>query len=172
MNDHKFKKWAVFILANLPELIAGTALIITLVSTGVNVFTRYVLKFTYYWYSDVTVLAFGWMVFPGAAAAYKRHMHFGIDMLVNKLPGKAHAVYMVLFRMLLLVILALIFYSSLLLTAKVAGKQFPTILLSYKYFDASIVAGFGLMIIYGAIDLVKDFRAMLLCFKGTEASDT
>lgn len=159
------KKWIRRFIVYLPEYIASVALVTTIVATGINVFTRYILKFTYFWYSDILVLAFGWMVCTGAAAAYRRHMHFGIDMLVNRLPDKVKLVFQVFLNILLCLIIALVLYSGILLTHNVYGKQLPTILLSYKWYDSSIIVGFGYMLIYACIDVVKSFSAALHAIK-------
>jgi len=153
--DNKTKRnWILDFFIYLPEIIAGIALVLTIAVTGVNVFTRYILKFTFFWYTDVTVLAFGWLVFMGCAAAYRRHMHFGIDILVNTFPKKMRAVFDVIMNLVFIAIVALTFYASWVLTKKLSGKQFPTILLSYKWYDAAMVAGFGLMTIYAIRDFV------------------
>lgn len=168
-NSGTGKLWKTAFI-NMPEIIAGIALTVTLIATGVNVFTRYIFKFTYFWYTDVTILAFGWLVFSGAAAAFRRHMHFGIDILVNLLPRKGRAVFDVLLCLIITTIMALVLYSSIMLTSKVAGKQFPTILLNYKWFDASMIFGFGLMTIYSIIDMIKAAKKMVLTLKNAEVN--
>lgn len=158
-------RWLKRGIVYFPEIIAGAALSVTLGATGINVFTRYLLKHTFFWYTDVTVLAFGWLVFMGAAASYRRHMHFGIDMLVNKLPRKARSVFQIFLTILITVILFIILCSGIVLTSKVSGKQFPTIMLSYKWYDSSMIAGFTLMVIYSLLDLHKDIKAAIICFR-------
>lgn len=165
MGKNKSIKWLRRIAIYFPEYIASVALLVTLLATGINVFSRYVLKYTFFWYSDLTVLAFGWMVACGTAAAYRRHMHFGIDILVSKLPKKARAIFQIFITLLISVIMALVFYSCVLLTKNVSGKQFPTILLNYRWYDVSFVVGFGLMFIYSMIDLVKEIKTAVCLLK-------
>ena len=54
MDNYIKNKWLRRLIVYLPEYIASIALLITLLSTGINVFTRYVLRFTFFWYTDIT----------------------------------------------------------------------------------------------------------------------
>ncbi len=171
MDNYIKNKWLRRLIVYLPEYIASIALLITLLSTGINVFTRYVLRFTFFWYTDITILAFAWMVFCGVAAAYRRHRHFGVDMLVNTFPEKFRVWFIVFMNIILTVIIILVAYSGYLLTKKVRGKQLPTILLSYKWYDASIVFGFGLMTIYSIIDIIKSIKHAISVCSGKTVSE-
>lgn len=165
VNNYIKNRWLRNAIVYLPEIIASIALGITLTATGINVFTRYLLKYTFFWYTDVTVLAFGWLVFMGAAAAFRRHMHFGIDMLVGRLPERAKALFQIFLTLLITVIVFVIFCSGIVLTSKVSGKQFPTIMLSYKWYDSSLIVGFALMFVYSLRDLANDIIAMIRLLK-------
>jgi TRAP-type transport system small permease protein len=44
------------------------------------------------WAGEVASLAFAWVVFFGAAACVKYHMHPTIDLLVNRLPARLRVV--------------------------------------------------------------------------------
>lgn len=55
------------------ELYLGSVFIsITILVVIMNVFTRYVLKFTYFWAEEVAVGCFVWTIFLGTAAAYRK----------------------------------------------------------------------------------------------------
>ena len=148
------------VLVNIPEIIAGIALIVAVGATGINVFTRYVLKFTYFWYTDITVLAFFWLTFMSCAAAYRRKMHYGIDVIYNKLGIKGKAIFMVCVRLVILVILALVFYCIFLLVVNLRGKWLPTMRWSYIYCYIPMVLGFIHMTVYSLVFLVQDIIAL------------
>lgn len=71
---------------NIEEIVASLALVGVVVSTAWGVFTRYVTASPATWTAEIAGVAFCWMVFVGAAAAFKRGMHISIDMLVMALP--------------------------------------------------------------------------------------
>ena len=82
---YKIVKW---ILDYVPEIIAIVALCFAVLASAANAFSRYTFSHTFLGYDELVRIAFAWVVFPGAAAAYWRHMHFGIDLIVNMVPAK------------------------------------------------------------------------------------
>ena len=151
---------AKWILVHLPELIAGAALVLAVSLTVVNAFTRYFLSFTIKGSDEINILAFAWMVFPGCACAYREKQHYGIDLVVNSLPPKAKAIAGVIGELLSLVVLAIMFYLSIVLFNKVGTKILTATRISYKYFDAAMVVGFGLMTFYSLKALIEDIIAL------------
>lgn len=55
-----------------------------------QVFNRFVLKAPLAWSEDLAMLLFQWVAFLGAAIGVKRMRHFGIELVVKKLPEKIH----------------------------------------------------------------------------------
>ena len=55
-----------------------------------QVFNRFVLKAPLAWSEDLAMLLFQWVVFLGAAIGVRRLRHFGIDLVVKKLPARMH----------------------------------------------------------------------------------
>jgi TRAP-type C4-dicarboxylate transport system permease small subunit len=51
-----------------------------------QVFNRFVLKAPLAWSEDLAMLLFQWVAFLGAAVGVKRMRHFGIELVVRKLP--------------------------------------------------------------------------------------
>ncbi|MHC1743487.1 MAG: TRAP transporter small permease [Syntrophobacteraceae bacterium] len=62
---------------------AGMALLI-----GIQVFSRYILNHSLFWAEEVGRMCLVWITFLGATAAYRRHHHVGIDILVRRLPER------------------------------------------------------------------------------------
>lgn len=153
----KIVKW---ILVHLPELIAGAALVFAVSLTVINAFTRYFLSFTIKGSDELNIIAFGWMVFLGCASAYRQKLHYGIDLVVNSLPKEAQALVKVIAELMSFVILVIMCYLSVVLFQKVGTKILTATRISYKYFDAAMVAGFGLMAFYSLQALIEDIRAL------------
>lgn len=55
---------------------------------GYQVFSRYVLNHSLFWAEEVGRMCLVWITFLGATAAYRRHHHVGIDVLVRRLPER------------------------------------------------------------------------------------
>lgn len=151
-------KKAKWILVNLPELIAAIALTVAVTDTVVNAFTRYVLGFTYSGSSEIVSIAFVWTIFPGAAAAYKKGMHYGIDLVIMKLPPSVRRVAKVLSRLFIVVVLGIMAYLSFLLLKQVGTKKMPATYISYFWYDLPAVLSFIFMAIYSVYQLIKEIQ--------------
>ncbi len=157
MNTRAYKigKW---ILDYLPEYIALVALTLAIPISAANALSRYALKYTFPWYPEMIRVAFAWIVFPGAAAAYWRHMHFGIDLIVNLMPKSIQRLMGIFSHVFMTALLAVLTYLSIVLTAEVGVKYFPVTFLSYAYYDSAMIVGFGFMMIYSAIFTVQEIK--------------
>jgi C4-dicarboxylate transporter DctQ subunit len=57
--------------------------------TFANVIARYIFNDNILWALEVTVFLFAWLVLMGASYAVKKHIHIGVDVVINMLgPGK------------------------------------------------------------------------------------
>ena len=77
----------------LDTLVEGTCMALVLalaVVVFLQVFNRFVLKAPLAWSEDLAMLLFQWVAFLGAAIGVKRMRHFGIELVVKKLPEKIH----------------------------------------------------------------------------------
>ena len=71
------------------ELYIGSIFIsVTTLVVIMNVFTRYFLKFTYFWTEEIAVGCFVWTIFLGTAAAYREKGLIGVEAIVVLLPEK------------------------------------------------------------------------------------
>lgn len=157
MKPKKVIKW---IVTNPMEIIAAVTLVISIVITTVNALTRYILRWTWNPATDLTTLCFGYTVFCGAAAAYKRKMHYGIDLLISKLPEKVKTVVNIATHVIVLAALIYATYLSIDLVAHVGGKIMTNTKISYRWFDFSAVLGFGYMAVYELLQTLEDIKIM------------
>jgi len=141
----KAKKAILWVLQNAMEILSGLAILVCIVVTTVNALTRYLFKFTWNPGTDVVTLCFAWIVFCGAAAAYKHKMHYGFDIFVSKMPAKIRYVVRMLTHILVIVILAYATYLAFNLSTHVGGKILSNTRISYFWYDLSAVIGFGYM---------------------------
>ena len=95
------------------ELYIGSVFIaVTVIVVIMNVFTRYVLKFTFFWAEELAVGCFVWTIFLGTAAAYKEKALIGVEALVVLLPKKARDVLAFFTYLLLLILCSVMLYFS------------------------------------------------------------
>jgi TRAP-type C4-dicarboxylate transport system permease small subunit len=77
-------------LGNIVEWIAAAIVVALAIIVFLQVFNRFVLKTPLAWSEDLAMLLFQWVAFLGAAIGVKRMRHFGIELLVKKLPERIH----------------------------------------------------------------------------------
>jgi TRAP-type C4-dicarboxylate transport system permease small subunit len=81
------------VVDNLVEAVSALAVVALTVIVFLQVFNRFVLHEPLAWSEDVAMLLYQWVVFLGAALGVKRMRHFGIELVVRRLPpGLRHAV--------------------------------------------------------------------------------
>jgi TRAP-type C4-dicarboxylate transport system permease small subunit len=76
--------------SNIVEWIAAVMVVALAVVVFLQVFNRFVLKAPLAWSEDLAMLLFQWVAFLGAAIGVRRMRHFGIELVVKKLPEKVH----------------------------------------------------------------------------------
>ena len=157
----KIKKALKWILLNPMEIIAAAALIFSILISVSNGLTRYFIKYTWNPGTDVNTICFAYIVFCGSAAAYRRKMHYGIDVFVNLLPAKVRRIVDVVTHVVILAALVLATYLSVSLAMNVGGKIMPNTKISYFWYDLSAVFGFAYMALYEAhhlLQMLKDLK--------------
>ncbi|HYQ60434.1 MAG TPA: TRAP transporter small permease [Desulfatiglandales bacterium] len=113
-----------------------------------QVLNRFVLKGPWAWSEELAMLLFQWVVFLGAAVGVKRMSHFGIDLLVEELPGKSrHFVELVVPLAIGAIALTLIVEGFKLL--KLTQNQvYTTMPFSHAWATAAMPVSGLLMIVY------------------------
>ena len=71
-------------------------MIVTILLVIVNVITRKLFNYIIIWSEEIATSCFVYSVFIGAAYAYRKHQHVGVDLLVERLPaGARRAVHLI-----------------------------------------------------------------------------
>lgn len=144
------------------ELYIGSVFIaVTVIVVIMNVFTRYVLKFTFFWAEELAVGCFVWTIFLGTAAAYKEKALIGVEAFVVLLPKKARDVLAFFTYLLLLILCSVMLYFSFTYVAS-SSKITAALEVSYAYINTSIIISFALMTFYTLIFVVKSFKKAFL----------
>jgi len=150
INKEDFKE-------NFEFYIAGVFLMITVCVVIMNVFTRYVLSFTFPWAEEIPVDCFVWTIFLGAAGAFKHKMLMGVDFLFHFVKGKTKKVLEIISSALVLLIATTMCVMSFLYVSQ-SNKITAILCIPYKYINISIVIGFALITVYAFLNLVTTIR--------------
>ncbi len=127
------------VLKNLDAYIAGAMMIVTIVLVVVNVITRKLFNYIIIWSEEVATSCFVYSVFIGAAYAYRKHQHVGVDLLV--------------------VINGYITVLSVQFIQSSWIKRMPITKLPSSVVNTALVIGFGLMTIYSLVIFIKDLKS-------------
>ena len=143
----KIGKALLWLISNIEELISCSALAVMLCAVFTNVMLRYLFRAPTPWADELALICMAYVTFLGGAAAYKRNLHFGIDILVDRLPDKGKHIIRSLMTLVFIVLFAVMTKLGLDLTLN-AKKLMIYSGWSYKYMDAALPLGFASMTIY------------------------
>ena len=148
-------------IKNFEEIVGGVFLTITTLVVILNVILRYFFNTGFFWVEEVATTAFVWSVFIGCAAAYKRGMHIGIDVLTSLLPDAVQPAIEICVHLLMITINGYIFYLSIIFTKASAIKPTPVLDISSAWVSSAITVGFALMTFHAIRFLVRDISTGL-----------
>ena len=149
-------KKLTWLIANIEEIIAVIATTLMVAVVSVNVIMRYFFNNPMSWASETAVICLIWATFSGAAAAWKKNAHYGMDYLVDHIPEKARQFLRRAIMLLCIVLFIYLGYLSVVFTASVS-KVTAFFRLSYRYLDAATVFGFASMAIHSIFYFVQSF---------------
>lgn len=145
------------ILTNIEDIIASIAIAVMLISICANVMLRYLFRSPTAWADELAIICMAYVTFVGGAAAYKRNLHFGIDILIDRLPAKFQHIFRQVMTGTFMVMFAYLTYLGADFTLS-AKKVMVYSGWSYKIIDAALPLGFLSMTIYSLIFFIQSFR--------------
>ena len=106
----KIGKKILWVITHIEEIVSASALAMMLIAIFTNVVLRYFFRRPTSWADELAVIGMAYVTFVGGAAAYKRNMHFGIDILVDRLPVKGKRLLRALMTLAFIVLFAFMTY--------------------------------------------------------------
>lgn len=131
-------------LKNFDGVIAGAMMIVTILLVIVNVITRKLFNYIIIWSEEIATSCFVYSVFIGAAYAYRKHQHVGVDLLVERLPAGARRVVHLITNALLVIINGYITVLSVQFIQSSWIKRMPITKLPSSAVSTALIIGFGL----------------------------
>lgn len=147
----------LWIIRNIEELVAGTALVTMVSITTINVLCRYFFRSPIHWAEELAVICLVWSTFIGSAACFKRRAHLGMDFIIARLPYKGRRL-----AQQLLCVIQLCFFAFITVLAVnfalSAEKTTPFFHLNYFYLYIAAALGFFSMAVHSISFLVMSIR--------------
>lgn len=160
-NNLKIKNALKWIVVHPMELLGAAALAASVLISTMNALGRYMFSWVWNPSTDLNMIFFCYTVFFGAAVAYKEKKHYGVKLLVNKLPEKIRFSVEMIVHLVCIAALAYGTYLSCYLFSHVGGKALANTGISYKWYDLAAVIGLGYMCYYEIVQTVKDVKLTL-----------
>lgn len=145
------------LLTNIEEIVASVAISIMLIVICMNVMLRYFFRSPTAWADELAIICMAYVTFVGGAAAYKRNLHFGIDIVIDRLPAKFQHVFRQVMTGVFAVMFGYLTYLGLDFTLA-AKKVMIYSGWSYKILDAALPLGFLSMTIYSVYFFIMSFK--------------
>jgi TRAP-type C4-dicarboxylate transport system permease small subunit len=136
------------VLFNFEEIIAALFLSVMILVLVVNVTIRITTSHSLLWVEEITYFCFAWVVFIGAAAAYKRNMHSSIDMVIKHFPEKARTAVALVGMILTTIVCIVMIVLSFNFAIKAWSKYTPALYIRYTFIDISVTVGFTFTLIH------------------------
>lgn len=126
------------------------------------VVSRYVFNSSFTWSDEVARGILSWLIFLGAAAAYKRAELVEINLIKDALPEIGERIVRILGTVLILIFLAFIVYYGVELMSRTSRQVTFVLRLKLNYFSGAVVAGAAVMMIHGLNELANLLRGQPL----------
>ena len=159
--------WLRRSLGSLEEYFCYLLLVVLVVTTSLQVFTRYVLNAPLSWTEELARILFIWITFIGAAVIAKRSGHISIDFVTNLLPSRARRWVLVAAHAVSLAILLLLGVKGVALLRITGTSASPALGIPWAYVYAAFPVGMFLMAARYAGTLVRLLRRPVETRQGT-----
>ncbi|RCW87030.1 TRAP transporter small permease [Paracoccus lutimaris] len=144
-------------LRNWEDHVAAAALAVVFVAVSWGVMARYVSPRPAVWSGELATLGFAWIVFVGAAAGARQHLHIGVDLVTARLPQAAQRWIAIGVSLFLAVALAYIAWLAVQIGIKSYNRPTPVMRLPSSIVHVAVFVGFTSI----AVGCLRDAIRML-----------
>jgi TRAP-type C4-dicarboxylate transport system permease small subunit len=149
------------ILSNAVEWVCMALMVVLSVDLLLGVFSRYVMVRTFTWYDEIARGCFVWLTFLGAAVGVKRHAHFRLHVVVDRLSPPLRKVTVFLLPLVVIVFASVLIQQGLVFLELGRFQQTPVMGLSKMWIYVAIPIGGVLMILYSLVPLWTAIRGLI-----------
>ncbi|SFU18314.1 TRAP transporter small permease [Sedimentitalea nanhaiensis] len=144
-------------LASTEDLTACVALLVVLASVIWGIVSRLLPIESAVWSTELSGLAFSWVAFIGASAAFRRGMHVSVPVLTDLLPEKQRRGLSVLMKCVLVIFLAYATFLSLTMVGKSFNRPSPVLRIPFSYVYLAPALCFLSMSLTLITQIMRDF---------------
>jgi TRAP-type C4-dicarboxylate transport system permease small subunit len=148
---------------NLEEAVMAVLLFIMVLSSGAQVFMRYVVRSSLSWSEELTRYLFVWTGFMAIGYCYRRWSSLKIDALVSILPKKARMALDILVNISTIVLFVFVLIASrrIMLSRATQMQVSPAMQIPMSWLYAAPVVGFAIAIIRVVQCVIVQLRELL-----------
>ena len=81
-------------ISHLEEALCAVLFAIMSVVTCANIFSRYLLKYSFAFTEELVVSFFVWLTLLGTAIAFREHSHLGFSFIIDRLPVRVQKMFL------------------------------------------------------------------------------
>jgi len=147
-------------ILNIDLIIAGIAMLVLIFVTFAAVILRYCVRKPLIWGEEMQLFCFVWAALFGSGAVFRNGGHVAIDILVDLFPPKIQKIVESVVYVIVVGILAFLFWQSFLLTKQMYTTNRVTNILRIPYWIVygAMPAGCVLMILNHGIAVYRKLR--------------
>ncbi len=152
----KIKKISIAI-NNIEDIIAIAALMLTVLLTAINVFTR-PFGLGMPWSSEIAGFGWTWAVMFGISISFRKNLHYGMDFFVARLPKKIRYIFIIIVYFVVALTCLFMLYLSIIITINGGIKISSYFRIPYTYKYISSVIAFVFMSFHSVRYLIMAFK--------------
>jgi len=149
------------ILSNAVEWVCMVLMVVLSIDLFLGVFSRYVLAMTFTWYDEIARGCFVWLTLLGAAVGVKRHAHFRLHIVVDRLSPRLRQATVFLFPLVVIIFAGVLIQQGLVFLELGKFQQTPVMGLPKTWIYVAIPIGGVLMILYSLGPLWRAIRGLI-----------
>ncbi len=149
------------ILSNAVEWVCMVLIVVLSIDLFLGVFSRYVLVMTFTWYDEIARACFVWLTLLGAAVGVKRHAHFRLHIVVDRLSPRLRQATVFLFPLVVIIFAGVLIQQGLVFLELGKFQQTPVMGLPKTWIYIAIPIGGALMILYSLGPLWRAIRGLI-----------
>ncbi len=146
------------IVTEAAKAVLGVCVALIVAITLAAVWWRYALAAPIAWVEQVSNILFIWITFVGAAVLYRQKLHIGVDLFVERLPGRAKAAMSWAIEAGNLLFVVVLFVYSLKLSIDVLPNTYGALDITPAWFYFSAPVSCAMMALYFVEKIIDPAR--------------
>jgi TRAP-type C4-dicarboxylate transport system permease small subunit len=158
-------------MGSAEEVACYVLLVGLVITTSLQVFTRYVINAPFTWTEELAKMLFIWITFLGSAIIAKRDAHISIDFVTRLLPAGPRRLMLIFGQTISVAVLLILGVKGVRLLQITGASESPALSVPWVYIYAAFPLGMFLMAARYAHGLVRLIRGTSAPPTATSASE-